>query len=158
MLRLFFPELVLSTDLLSLNIPRYFYIALPIWHFCLYRGFSHMTGSDLFFLGHRSRIVYCVLWSRVVRRQSSVRLSSVSRPLDNLHFQLLLQNRLMDFDETWYGWSTQGPLQVLLCYGQIPLEADPRRGKYRSQGVSFFKELLLQTRMLQQQTECIAVI
>ena len=31
------------------------------------------------------------------------------RPLDNLHFQLLLQNRLMDFDETWYRWSTQGP-------------------------------------------------
>ena len=28
--------------------------------------------------------------------------SSVCRPLDNLHFQLLLQNRSMDFDETWY--------------------------------------------------------
>ena len=26
----------------------------------------------------------------------------------------------MDFDETWYGWSTQGPLQVLLFFGQIP--------------------------------------
>ena len=25
----------------------------------------------------------------------------------------------MDFDETWYGWSTQGPLQVLLFFGQI---------------------------------------
>ena len=35
-------------------------------------------------------------------------------PLDNLHFQLILQNRLMDFDETWYGGCTQGPLQVLL--------------------------------------------
>ena len=45
--------------------------------------------------------------------------SSVCRLLDYLYFQLLLQNRLMDFDETWYGWSTQGPLQVLLFIGQI---------------------------------------
>ena len=35
------------------------------------------------------------------------------------HFQLLLQNRLMDFDETWQGWSTDGLLQVLLFFGQI---------------------------------------
>ena len=28
---------------------------------------------------------------------------SVRRPLNYLHFRLLLQNRLMDFDETWYG-------------------------------------------------------
>ena len=47
------------------------------------------------------------------------RLSSARRLLDNLHFQLLLHHRLMDFDETWYGWSTQGPLQVLLFFGQI---------------------------------------
>ena len=51
---------------------------------------------------------------------SGVRPSSVVfRPLDYLHFRLLLQNRLMDFDETWYGWSTQGPLQVLLFFGLI---------------------------------------
>ena len=49
----------------------------------------------------------------------SVCLSSVSRPLDNLHFQLLLQNRLIYFDETWYGCSTPGPLQVLLFFGHI---------------------------------------
>ena len=49
---------------------------------------------------------------------------SVVCPLDNLHFQLLLQNRLIDFDETWYGWSTQGPLQVLLFFGQIRPGAD----------------------------------
>ena len=85
-------------------------------------------------------------------------LSGVCRPLDNLHFRLLLQNRLMDFDETWYGWSTQGPLQVLLFFGMIRTGADPGRGKNRSQGVPFFKKLLLQTRRLQQQTECIAVI
>ena len=45
---------------------------------------------------------------------SGVRPSSVRRPLNYLHFRLLLQNHLMDFDETLYGWSTQGPLQVLL--------------------------------------------
>ena len=37
-------------------------------------------------------------------RPSVVRPSSVvRRPLNYLHFRLLLQNRLMDFDETWYG-------------------------------------------------------
>ena len=40
----------------------------------------------------------------------------------------------MDFDETWYGWSTQGPLQVLLFFGQIRRGADPGRGKNRSRG------------------------
>ena len=64
----------------------------------------------------------------------------------------------MDFDETWYGWSTQGPLQVLLFFGQIRPGMDPGRGKNRSRGVPFFKKLLLQTGRLQQQTECIAVI
>ena len=54
---------------------------------------------------------------------------SVRRQLDYLHFQLLLQNHLLDFDETWYGWSTQGPLQVLLFFGQIRPGADPGRGK-----------------------------
>ena len=89
----------------------------------------------------------------------SVRPSSVvRRPLDNLHFQLLLQNRLMDFDETWYGWSTQGPLQVLLFFGQIRPGADPGRGQNRSRGSPSLKKLLLQTGRLQQQTECIAVI
>ena len=59
---------------------------------------------------------------------------SVCRPLDNLHFQLLLQNRLMDFDETWYGWSTQGPFQVLLFCDKIRPGADPGRGQNRSRG------------------------
>ena len=83
---------------------------------------------------------------------------SVRRPLDNLHFQLLLQNRLMDFDETWYGWSTQGPLQVLLFFRQICPGADPGCGQNRSQGVPFFNKLLLQTGRLQQKTKRIAVI
>ena len=63
-----------------------------------------------------------------------MRCPSVVRPLDYLNFQLLLQNRLMDFDETWYGWSTQGPLQVLLFFGQIRPWADPGRGQNRSWG------------------------
>ena len=36
-------------------------------------------------------------------RPSVRRPSVVRRPLDYLHFRLLLQNRLMDLDETWYG-------------------------------------------------------
>ena len=103
------------------------------------------------FLGHRSQRLQ---WPIVITRCPA----SVRRPLNYLHFRLLLQNCLMDFDETWYGWSTQGPLQVLLFFGQIRPGADPVRGKNRSQGVPFFKKLLLQTRRLQQQTECIAVI
>ena len=91
-------------------------------------------------------------------RRPSVRPSVVRRPLDYLHFRLLLQNRLMDFDETWYGWSTQGPLQVLLFFGQIRPGADPGQSKNRSREVPFYKKLLLQTGRLQQQTECIAVI
>ena len=63
----------------------------------------------------------------------------------------------MDFDETWCGWSTQGPLQVLLFFGQIRPGADPGRGKNRSRGVPF-KKLLLQTGSLQQQTEYIEMI
>ena len=87
-----------------------------------------------YFLGHRSQRLQ---WPIVITRcPASVRcLSSVvRRPLDYLHFQLLLQNRLMDFDETWYGWSTQGPLQVLLFFSQIRPGADPGRGKNRSRG------------------------
>ena len=105
----------------------------------------------------KAPVTYCDHALSGVRRPSVVR-PSVRRPLDYLHFRLLLQNRLMDFDETWYGWSTQGPLQVLLFFGQIRPGADPGRGKNRSLGVPFFRKLLLQTRRLQQQTECIAVI
>ena len=73
----------------------------------------------------KAPVTYCDHALSVVRRPS------VCRPLDNLHFQLLLQNRLMDFDETWYGWSTQGPLQVLLFFGQIRQGGDPGRGQLR---------------------------
>ena len=121
------------------------------------RGGGGLYYNIYSFLGHRSQRPQ---WPIVITRcPASVRRPSVvRRPLDYLHFRLLLQNRLMDFDESWYGWSTQGPLQVLLFFGQIRPGADPGRGKNRSRGVPFFRKLLLQTGRLQQQTECIAVI
>ena len=64
----------------------------------------------------------------------------------------------MDFDETLYAWSIQGPLQVLLFFGQIRPGADPGSDQNRSREVPFFKELLLQTGRLQQQTEYIGMI
>ena len=53
----------------------------------------------------KAPVTYCDHALSGVRRPSVVcRPSSVvRRPLDYLHFRLLLQNRLMDFDETWYG-------------------------------------------------------
>ena len=45
----------------------------------------------------------------------------------------------MDFDETWYAWSTQVSLQVLLFFGQIRPGADPGRGQNRSRGSPFSK-------------------
>ena len=74
------------------------------------------------------------------------------------HSQPLLQNHLMDFDETCYGWSAQGPLHVSRHFGQIRQGADPGRGQYRSRGFPFFKKLLHQTGMLQQQTESKSMI
>ena len=95
----------------------------------------------------KARVSYCHSAPSVVR-PSGVKFS---------HFRLLLQNRLMNFDETWYAWSTHGPLQVLLFFGQIRPGADPGRGRNRSRGVPFFKKLLLQTGRLPRQTECIAM-
>ena len=96
----------------------------------------------------KATVTYCD------RALSVVRPSSV-RPLDNLHFRPL-QNRLMDFDEIWYGRNTHSPLQVLLFIGQIRQGADPGWAKI-GHGVPFFKKLL-RTIRLQQQTECIAMI
>ena len=116
------------------------------------RSVVTLGSSKIFdaFLGHRSQRLQ---WPIVITRRPA----SVRRPLDYLQFQLFLQNHLLDFEETWYGWSTQSPLQVLLFFGQIR----PGRiqgGAKLGLGVPFFNELLLQTGRLQQQTECIAVI
>ena len=122
---------------------------------------KHRYGPP--FLAHLSRRLE---WAIVIaHRPSSVRPSvrlsvclSVRPSVNFSHFRLLLQNHLMDFDETWYGWSTHGPLQVFLFFGQIRPGADPGRGKNRSQEVPFFNKLFLQTGRLQQQTECIAMM
>ena len=92
---------------------------------------EYITLHDLLFRaqGPKAPVTYC-----------DHALSVVRCPLDYLHFRLLLQNRLMDFDETWYGWSTQGPLQVLLFFGQIRPGADPGRGKNRSRGGPLLQE------------------
>ena len=70
----------------------------------------------------KARVSYC-------HSASSAGRPSVVRPpgVNFSHFLLLLQNRLMDFDETWWGWSTHGPLQVLLFFGQIPLGRSENR-------------------------------
>ena len=136
-----------------------YHLRIPIrLHWFIYCWIRWTHGPIVRAQEPKAPVTYCDHALSVVCRPSSVRLSSVCRPLDNLHFRLLLQNRLMDFDETWYGWSTQGPLQVLLFFGQIRPGADPGWGKNRSRGVPFFKKLLLQTGRLQQQTKCIAVI
>ena len=108
------------------------------------------------FLAHLSqRLKWAIV---IAHRPSSVRPSVIVVRRKLSHFRLLLQNRLMDFDETWYAWITHGPLQVLLFFGQIRPGVDPGRGQNRSRGVPFFKKLLLQTGRLQGQTECIAMI
>ena len=88
----------------------------------------------------KAPVTYCDHALSVVCRPSVV------RPLDYLHFHLLLQNRLMDFDETWYGWSTQGPLQVLLFFGQIRPGADPGRAKIGHGGSPSSKNFFFRTK------------
>ena len=54
----------------------------------------------------KAQVTYCDHALSGVRPsvvRPSVRPSVVRRPLDYLHFRLLLQNSLMDFDETWHG-------------------------------------------------------
>ena len=136
---------------------------------------SDHNKECMLFLGHRSKRLQ---WPIVIMRcPSSVVRPSVDHPLDYLHFQLLLQNRLMGLtsgfqgsmnvhrgalllvpqwqcissfvfyiDETWYGWSTQGPLQVLLFFGQIHPGADPGRGQNRSWGSPSSKNFFFRTK------------
>ena len=97
----------------------------------------YTTPFSFSYLAHPSRRLKRAIV--IAHRPSSVRPSVVRRRPASVvvvrklsHFQLLLQNRLMDFDETLYAWSTRGPLQVLLFFGHIRPGADPGRGKIRS--------------------------
>ena len=65
---------------------------------------TYLINIQIFFRAQEPKapVTYCDHALSGVRRPSVVR-PSVRRPLDYLHFRLLLQNRLMDFDETWYG-------------------------------------------------------
>ena len=115
-----------------------------------------LIGWDIFLFSSpepKARVSYCHSAPSVVR--PSVRRPSVVRKLS--HFRLLLQNRLMDFDETWYGRSTHGPLQVLLFFGQIRPGADPGRGKNRSRG-PLLQETSSSVLKATATTECIAAL
>ena len=106
------------------------------------------------FLAHLSKaqVSYCHSDPSVVRPSSS---SSV-RPsgVNFLHFRLLLQNRLKDFDETWYTWCTQGPLQKL-CSRSRSLLGWIQGGPKVSNRVPLFKNLLLWNRCMYLKTNCI---
>ena len=108
---------------------------------------DHIKGQRLGFISSRcfcrrwiffsspepkARVSYCHSASSV--HLPSVRLSIRPSGVNFSHFQLLLQNRLIDFDETWYGWSTQGPLQVLWFFGQFRPGMDQGWCQNRSRG------------------------
>ena len=136
------------------RVTSYCLIRLP-YRTCLYDDFMlprniifgslHVPQNRTFIFKHvkvfraqepKAPVTYCDHALSGVCRPSSVvrRLSVRPSSVRQLHFQLLFQNRLMNFDETWYWWSTQGPLQVLLFFGQIRPGADPGRGRNRSRG------------------------
>ena len=60
--------------------------------------------------------------------------------INNLPFQFLLQNLLMDFDETRYGWSTHGPLQVLFWPA---LPRDPQCLENKSRGPHLWHNIIM---------------
>ena len=105
------------------------------------------------FLGHRSRRLQ---WPIVITRcpasvvcRLSVRQFTFStsspEPRDGFWWNLV-----------WMKYSRS--LTSVVVFRPDPPRGDPGQGKNRSRGVPFFKELLLQTGRLQEQTECIAVI
>ena len=72
----------------------------------------------------KAPVTYCDHALSVVR-------PSVCRPssVRQFTFSVSSPEPLVGFYETWYGRSTQGPLQVLLFFGQIRQGADPGRGQ-----------------------------
>ena len=72
------------------------------------------TLNNLQFLVHLSAL----LWSCVVRRRSSVRLSVCPSIVNFLHFRLILKNRWTEFNETWQEARSQRPLPSLCFSGR----------------------------------------
>ena len=107
----------------------------------------------------KAQVSYCHSAPSVVRPSVVVRRPSSSSSSSSVNFHIF------NFFSRTAWWilmklgmhEVLGPLQVLLFFGQIRPGADPGRGKNRSRGVPFFKKLLLQTRRLRRQTECIAM-
>ena len=68
----------------------------------------------------------------------------------------------LNYRITWWIFTKlcrdQDPAHLYSLLGQIRLGADPEQGHNTSMRDPFSKELLLQSGMLQQQTECIAII
>ena len=77
------------------------------------------------------------MWSRVVRRPSSVRRPSVVRPsvVNFTHFQLLLWNRWTEFNETWQEARSQHPLPSL-CFSGRSEKQDGRPGLWLAETFS----------------------
>ena len=106
----------------------------------------------------KAQLSYCHSASSVVR-PSVRRPASVRRPSVNFH--------IFDFFSrtAWWILMKLGRYEVLMvpykccCFSARSAQGRIQGGgKSRSRGVPFFKNLLLQTGRLQQQTECIAMI
>ena len=75
------------------------------------------------------------------------------------HIVTLLTTESLDGYSPNFVWkSTQDPTHLYSLLGQIRQGADPEQGHNTSMRGPFSKELLLQSGMLQRQTECIAII
>ena len=86
---------------------------------------AHTAKARVHFCDHAQSIVLINPSSVPPSFWESFLLSSVK----NLHFRLLVQNRLMDFRESWYRWSTHGPFKVLLFSGHIRPGVNPGASK-----------------------------
>ena len=89
---------------------------------CLYKRLKCFKGFNEF-------VMYLFRWRKGFLTNACICIGTHSQPL--------LQHHLMDFDETLYGWRTQGPLHVLRHYCQICPGADPGHDHNRLQGALF---------------------
>ena len=93
----------------------------------------------------KAQVSYCHRAPSVIRPLTFTFSTSSPEPLDGFWWNLVGMK---------YSWS----LTSVVVFRPDPPRGGSRAGQNRSWGVPFFKKLLLQTRRLQRQTECIAVI